>query len=119
MVLEYDPAGRVELPVRREPFDKPPCFACEKVPDRIRQRKQRLTSKADALELSPRNLKVYTHWKGCQATMDWPRGHGGGVDPHVKRHAGIIADLLRQRNEQLGTSRFNQLVTLLTTMRAH
>lgn len=98
LVVQWDPVKRIELPMLRDgPHDRPACWSCDKIPEKVRQRKQLATSRADALDLSERNRQVWLHYGECQATGHWPLNHDGtDVDPHVKRHARIIAGERRE-----------------------
>lgn len=105
-VKEWD--GKIELPVLRLPHNPPVCWACDKVPDKVRQLKQRHVTRADAINLTERNKLVYLHYRECRAVGVFPD------DPIVRRHAGIIRDI-QDNNDAY---RIEKISTLLSVMRS-
>lgn len=69
-----------------------PCHKCPKVP---RDKRTARACRADAIEPTPLSWAILWHYRACKAVNEFPRALDGRIDPLVKRHAGLIAEVVR------------------------
>ena len=68
-----------------------PCHQCPKVP---REKRTARACRKDAIEPTERSWAILWHYRACRAVGEF-RGADGQIDPLVRRHAGLIAEVVR------------------------
>lgn len=73
--------------VPRPPSSKPPCMGAINAPVEVRERVCAKISPESGIDLSPRNVEAYAHYKECRAVGQFEN------DPIVRQNAAIIQQL--------------------------